>query len=168
MKKLFIILICLILTGCQQVKVMGEAVSVEEVKEKKVYEVMLMPQTDDIEISKGGVIVISPEGWKWSDTEKSSYLIVKMELTDEQVNTLRETDERTEGLVKKVNKVDFDSVVETTKNLGDKVLGFFGATEEKTNYIETNKELKNKIITIKDEIKDSTISIDSVRSADSR
>lgn len=46
----------------------------------------------------GDVIVVLPEGHNWSETERGSYLIVKMNLTEEQSRLLLSPDSKTEKI----------------------------------------------------------------------
>lgn len=68
-------------------------------KEKQVYEALVMvydQKTSDPKedarssLKKGDVIVIFPEGHNWSETEKNSYLILKIKLTAEESQKLIE------------------------------------------------------------------------------
>lgn len=67
--------------------------------EERVYEAMVQPfdqesddsnKTNDSSLKKGDVIVIFPEGHSWSESEKTSYLILKMKLTEGDANKLVE------------------------------------------------------------------------------
>ena len=67
---------------------------------KKIYEVAVMMRSqsnkDPIEdartsLKKGDVLVTQKEGHNWSKTEKVSYLILKMDLTEEQAQKLTQS-----------------------------------------------------------------------------
>lgn len=67
--------------------------------EERVYEAMVQPfdqesddtnKTNDSSLKKGDVIVIFSEGHSWSESEKTSYLILKMKLTKEDADKLLE------------------------------------------------------------------------------
>ena len=70
---------------------------------KQVYEALVMvtdqKNSDPVEDAKsslkaGDVLVILPEGHSWSDTEKISYLILKMNLTEDQAQKLLQPEQR--------------------------------------------------------------------------
>ncbi len=70
---------------------------------KKVYEVAVMVRSqhasDPAEdartsLKKGDVVVVQPEGHSWSRTEKISYLILKMKLSEEEKAKLTQPEER--------------------------------------------------------------------------
>lgn len=45
-------------------------------------------------LKAGDVLVILPEGHSWSDTEKNSYLLIKMKLTEEQAKNLTQPEQK--------------------------------------------------------------------------
>jgi len=70
---------------------------------KKVYEALIAVRSqanaDPVEDAKnslkaGDVLLLLPEGHRWSDTEKVSYLILKMNLTEKQAQTLVSPEEK--------------------------------------------------------------------------
>lgn len=72
-------------------------------KEYKTYEALIavrsQSNSDPVEDAKnslkaGDVLLTLPEGHKWSDLEKASYLILKMRLTAEQAQTLVSPEEK--------------------------------------------------------------------------
>jgi hypothetical protein len=69
--------------------------------EKRIYEALVQPfdqekdssnETNDTSLKKGDVIVIFPEGHPWSESEKTSYLILKLRLTEDDANKLIEAE----------------------------------------------------------------------------
>lgn len=46
-------------------------------------------------LKAGDVMVVLPEGHQWSDTEKNSYLLIKMKLTEEQAQNLLAPEQKT-------------------------------------------------------------------------
>lgn len=72
---------------------------------KKVYEALIQVRSqsnpdpaEDVKTSlkAGDVLVVLPEGHNWSQTERVSYLILKMNLTEEQARKLLEPEEKVE------------------------------------------------------------------------
>ncbi len=70
---------------------------------KQAYDVLIMvhdqTNSDPVEdqrtsMKKGDALVVETQGHQWSDTEKISYLILKMELTPEQAAKLTQAKER--------------------------------------------------------------------------
>jgi ketol-acid reductoisomerase len=43
-------------------------------------------------LKAGDVLVVLPEGHQWSDTEKTSYLLIKMKLTEEEAQKLMQAE----------------------------------------------------------------------------
>jgi hypothetical protein len=91
-----IIIVFLISSGFAIYKVFHQA-------PKKIYEVAIMvrsqhnndPNEDArTSLKVGDVLVVKPEGHKWSKTEKVSYLIIKMNLTEDQSHILAQPRER--------------------------------------------------------------------------
>jgi 1-acyl-sn-glycerol-3-phosphate acyltransferase len=75
-------------------------------KQKKVYEALVVPkdQTDPdpqedtrSSLKAGDVMVIFPEGHAWSDTEKQSYLLLKLTLTDDEAQELTQPQTKPSG-----------------------------------------------------------------------
>jgi hypothetical protein len=89
-------------------------------QEAQVYEALVMvvdqKAADPVEdarssLKKGDVIAIFPEGHSWSDTEKISYLIIKLKITPDEANKLTQP---------KTKEVKVDRKGEDAKNMPDK------------------------------------------------
>lgn len=98
-KKLFVLLVILL------VAIGGffwfshyQSVQKEKEKNSSIYEAMVQlvdekpsdPKAMSSNFERGDVILLVPEGHQWSDTEKISYLIVKLKLTSEEAQNLIE------------------------------------------------------------------------------
>lgn len=66
-------------------------------------------------LKRGDVIAVFPEGHPWSDTEKSSYLIVKIKTTQESANKLLEPVTKEIKREKKEGEQDMGPEVETVR-----------------------------------------------------
>jgi hypothetical protein len=71
----------------------------KEVSKERIYEALVQPfdqnpdgsgENDPSSLQKGDVIVIFPEGHPWSESEKTSYLILKLKLIESDANKLVE------------------------------------------------------------------------------
>jgi len=98
-------------------------------KEYKIYEALIavrsQANSDPVEDAKnslkaGDVLLTLPEGHKWSDTEKVSYLILKMRLTAEQAQTLVSPEERKAVEIKPVTEEEKKQAAERKKAEGDR------------------------------------------------
>jgi hypothetical protein len=94
-----------IILGALVVLVVGTSLGWKYLKPqpKKVYEALIavrsQSNSDPVEDAKnslkaGDVILILPEGHRWSDTEKFSYLLLKMNLTEKEAQTLVSPEEK--------------------------------------------------------------------------
>jgi hypothetical protein len=125
---------------------------------KQTYEVAVMmrsqnnkdPEEDArTSLKKGDCLVIQKEGHKWSKTEKVSYLILKMELTEEQVQKLSQS--KTQEIKEKdLSQEEQDRIVEEKKRAKDEKREYMPEPREKTliareYYIDFEKDevLKN-------------------------
>ncbi len=70
-------------------------------QEERIYEALIQPfdqesdssnNENDTSLKKGDVIVIFPEGHPWSESEKTSYLILKLKLIEDDANKLVEAE----------------------------------------------------------------------------
>ncbi|MFA4815590.1 MAG: hypothetical protein WC653_05915, partial [Candidatus Gracilibacteria bacterium] len=98
-------------------------------KEYKVYEALIAVRSqanaDPVEDAKnslkaGDVILALPEGHRWSDTEKVSYLILRMNLTEEQTRTLVSPEEKKAVAPKPKTEEEKKQAAERKKAEGDR------------------------------------------------
>lgn len=107
-RKRFTLLIAIVLAAVGMLILLGVKLSKKETgkeeSKQRVYEALIQPfdqnstdsaKEDPSALEKGDVIVIFPEGHPWSDTEKTSYLILKLKLTEEDANKLVEPETET-------------------------------------------------------------------------
>lgn len=94
-----------IVLGALVVLVVGASLGWKYLKPqpKKVYEALIAVRSqsnaDPVEDAKnslkaGDVLLLLPEGHKWSETEKVSYLILKMNLTEKEAQTIVSPEEK--------------------------------------------------------------------------
>jgi hypothetical protein len=98
-------------------------------KEYKIYEALIAVRnqfnSDPAEDAKnslkiGDVLLTLPEGHRWSDLEKASYLILKMRLTAEQAQTLVLPEERKAVIPKPKTAEEKKQAAERKKAEGDR------------------------------------------------
>jgi len=98
-------------------------------KEYKVYEALIavrsQANSDPVEDAKnslkaGDVLLTLPEGHRWSDLERASYLILKMRLTAEQAQTLVSPEEKKAVLPKPTTDEEKKQAEERKKAEGNR------------------------------------------------
>jgi len=98
-------------------------------KEYKIYEALIAVRSqfnsDPVEDAKnslkaGDVLLTLPEGHNWSQTERVSYLILKMKLTEDQAQTLVAPEERKAVEPKPVTEEEKKQAAERKKAEGDR------------------------------------------------
>jgi len=96
---------------------------------KKVYEALIAVRSqsnaDPVEDAKnslkaGDVILVLPEGHRWSDTEKFSYLLLKMNLTEKEAQTLVSPEEKKAVIPKPKTDEEKKQQAERKKAEGDR------------------------------------------------
>jgi cell division protein FtsL len=99
-KKISLKKILLVLLAITMIVIAGWLIITKALKPKpkQLYQVAVMvrDQSGDIStaLKSGDVLIIQDDGHKWSRTESVSYLILKMELTEEQKQKLLSSDEK--------------------------------------------------------------------------
>jgi len=93
--------------------------------------------TEDARTSNkaGDVLMVLPENHNWSETEKNSYLILKMRLTDDEFIKI------TEPVTKKRDKSEINQKIAETKENNPQ------ATDEELKQM--REELENELITVR-------------------
>jgi len=103
----------------------------DDQSEKKMYEVLVavrnQKNSDSEEdrknsMKKGYVMGVNEEGQKWSDTEKTSYLILKMNLTEKQKTALTQPIEK-EISLKKLSKEEREMLKEEGREAKKEKIG---------------------------------------------
>ena len=73
-------------------------------------------EKDTSALEKGDVVVVFPEGHPWSETEKTSYPILKLKITQEEVSKLLEPiDEKAEANDKNKNQSSRKKIIRARK-----------------------------------------------------
>ncbi len=104
----------------------------ESKQEKKTYEVLVAirnqynpdPKEDKrVSMKKGYVLGVYNDGHKWSETEKRSYLILKMNLTEKQKNDLVQPIKEKKNSDKKGNEKKGDDKIDIKEGEEENIIG---------------------------------------------